>query len=502
MLASILVPVLSLLAGDAATLPAPSASAVLEALEGRVRELRLQNGWTVLMVPTEGPPLVSIETVAAVGWVDEQPGETGLATLLARLAFQGSDRVGSRDWTSERVVLEELEARHDELLRARGEPSLSELARTEAGFLAARASAATLADEGEFRRLLEDAGAAGLGAEAGADSTRFSVASLPANRLELWAWLEAERFRRPVLRGFYRKRDALVEERRATIEDDAFGTLYEQLRLVGFQTHPYRHPPLGLPGDLAAQSRTSAARFFREHYGADRLVTALVGSLSVDETAALVERYLAGVPAGAERDPAPRPEPVQQGERRARVVFPGAPPALAMAWRVPSLADPDGPATEAALRLLAGARSTPVRARLLGDEPLALEVSLQRAFPGERADHLALVVARAADGVPPEDLERAIAEEVDRLQRSGPGDDELAGVKRQALAELLADVADRSALARRLACHEAETGDWRDGVRRVERLDEVRPADVQRVLRRYFRARGRTVVTLLPEAER
>ncbi len=45
------------------------------------------------------------------------------------------------------------------------------------------------------------------------DETNYYY-SFPSNRLELWAYLESERFLHPVMREFYKERDVVQEERR------------------------------------------------------------------------------------------------------------------------------------------------------------------------------------------------------------------------------------------------------------------------------------------------
>ena len=48
--------------------------------------------------------------------------------------------------------------------------------------------------------------------------------SLPQNRLELWAYLESERFLHPVMREFYKERNVVIEERRMRTDSNPFRT--------------------------------------------------------------------------------------------------------------------------------------------------------------------------------------------------------------------------------------------------------------------------------------
>jgi predicted Zn-dependent peptidase len=71
-----------------------------------------------------------------------------------------------------------------------------------ASFEAAQEEAGKYVIPNEFGEAVEKAGGKGLNAFTGSDSTCYFF-SLPSNELELWFYLEAERFSRPVFREFY-----------------------------------------------------------------------------------------------------------------------------------------------------------------------------------------------------------------------------------------------------------------------------------------------------------
>jgi predicted Zn-dependent peptidase len=53
--------------------------------------------------------------------------------------------------------------------------------------------------------------------------------TVPANKLELWMWMESERLLRPVFRGFYAERDVVFEERRMRTESTPTGNVWSDL---------------------------------------------------------------------------------------------------------------------------------------------------------------------------------------------------------------------------------------------------------------------------------
>ena len=61
--------------------------------------------------------------------------------------------------------------------------------------------------------------------------------NVPANKLELWCWMESERLLRPVFREFYAERDVVYEERRMR-GVHPIGKFAEEFNAVFWDAHP------------------------------------------------------------------------------------------------------------------------------------------------------------------------------------------------------------------------------------------------------------------------
>ena len=79
------------------------------ALEKRVQEFTLPNGLTFLVLERRLAPIVSCHTYADVGAFDEDAGQTGIAHLLEHMAFKGSQRIGTQDFSREAPLLDALD---------------------------------------------------------------------------------------------------------------------------------------------------------------------------------------------------------------------------------------------------------------------------------------------------------------------------------------------------------------------------------------------------------
>lgn len=464
-------------------------------LQEAVVEHRLENGWTFLILPREGPPIVSFETLVDVGLVDEPPGLGGLVHMFEHLAFKGSDRIGSLDWPAEEAALARVDELHAELRIARASADDAQSAAIEADWREALTAASSLVQREEFSRLMERAGGAeSMNASTTADHCRFFV-SLPSNQVELWCWLESERFLRPVLRELYLERDAVLEERSMRVEANDIGTLLEELAASTFRAHPYGRPVIGSREDIQRYDRASARAFFDAKWGPAQCTTAIVGDIDPESLIPRLEAYFGRIPARpqAARDPAPLAE--QRGERRARIEFPSQ-PLLAIGWPVPPAKHTDAPAIEVAIRLLGAARTSRLERRLLREDPLCARVLVANGWPGNKQTNLAYILAMPLEGADLREVEAAILEEVLALAEDGPEPAELEGVVRVARIEHQRSMRQHAGLARGLLAAQSSHGDWRAHFHRIAKLEAVTTADVQRVLRVHFIRSRRTIIEL------
>ncbi len=239
---------------SAAVTPASAPAALaqdLKAYEARTTVHVLPNGWTFILVERPMAPVFSFCTVAAVGSSQEVPGITGLAHMFEHMAFKGTARIGTRDPAGEKVAMDAEEAAYQEYQRARllPHPDKDRVAALFAEFKQREAAAAKFVVKNELDDILARAGAVGVNADTSVDQTEYFY-SLPSNEIELFAYIESERFWHPVFREFYEERDVVQEERRMRIDGDPNGRLYDQLVATAFTAHPYHQPTIGYMSDL------------------------------------------------------------------------------------------------------------------------------------------------------------------------------------------------------------------------------------------------------------
>ncbi len=464
-----------------ALLAPPAAAQDLKSYEARTTVHVLANGWTFILVERPMAPVFSFCTVAAVGSSQEVPGITGLAHMFEHMAFKGTDRIGTRDPATEKVAMDAEEAAYQEYQRQRLAPhaDAARVAALFADFKQREAAAEKLVVKNELDDILSRAGAVGVNADTSVDQTEYFY-SLPANEIELFAYIESERFWHPVFREFYEERDVVQEERRMRIDGDPNGRLYDQLVATAFVAHPYHQPTIGYMSDLESITRTDAEAFFRSHYVPAAMVTAIVGDIHPQTLVPLLDKYFGRIPARPPAPPLRTVEPPQTAAKTVRMPDPAQPQVL-VAYHRPAVTDRDDAVYDALDDVLTGGRTSRLYRSLVRDQKTAVEVESFSGLPGDRYPNLWTVAMVPAAGVGGDELVAGLDAELSRLQSEDVTDAELAKFRARARATVLRSVGSNLGLATALAHYQTLFGDWRELFHDLDRIDRVTQADIRRV---------------------
>ena len=476
-------------------------------LADRVVEQKLANGLTVLMVERHQTPVVSLNMTFGVGGVNEQVGQTGLAHLYEHMAFKGTRTVGTKDYEKERPILEEwflvgteLEQRQRELARRnQDKPASPEdhaaIERLQKRFTELQEQAGQFVAGNEMALLYQRHGGVGLNAATGKDLTRYMI-SLPANRLPLWAALEADRMAHPVLREFYKERGVVMEERRLRNDDNPNGLLYETFTSAAFRAHPYGIPTIGWESDILSLTPAATEAFFKTYYGPGNATIAIVGDINPRDVMTLIEQTFGKIPASL---PQPQPvtvEPLQRGERRVEVEF-DAEPSLVIGFHKPALGHSDDYVFDVIDAVLSDGVTSRLYTSLVREKRLAAAVSSDSNFPGVRAPNLFVLSATPLAPHTTAEVEAAIYAELERLKMEPVSAKELEKVLNNLDADLVRALRSNSGLASQLALFQTVAGDWRYALKARDKIAVVTTADIQRVAAEYFTKSNRTVATLV-----
>lgn len=464
----------------------------------------LPNGLTIVVCERHEAPVFSFYTLVDAGAAQDPKGETGMAHMFEHMAFKGTTTIGTTNYEAEKVALQKEEEAYqalqgERLKRVGRDPK--KLEELEKAFQEAEEAADQYVKKNEFGEIIESQGGQDLNATTAEDETSYFY-SMPSNRLELWAYLESERFLDPVLREFYQERDVVYEERRMRTESSPIGRMIEQFLATAYMAHPYRNPDVGWPSDLQSLTITDAHKFFDTYYVASNMTIAVVGDVKPDEVFRLAEKYFGRLPAKQKPEDLRTVEPPQIDERNVSIPEPSQPIYLE-GYHRPDYRDADDAVYDAISDLLSEGRTSRLYRSLVRDKKIAATAIGFTDFPGVKYPSLFGFYAIPTPGHTATELQSAFKDEIERIKTQDVSDAELETLKTRAKANLIRGLGENSGLAAQLAVYQARYGDWRELFYNIDRLQKVTKEDVRRVANKTFTPTNRTVAiveTVAPSA--
>ncbi|MGA2101715.1 MAG: pitrilysin family protein [Candidatus Sulfotelmatobacter sp.] len=462
--------------------------------EKRVTVKSLPNGLTVVICERPEAPVFSFFTLVDAGSAQDPMLATGLAHMFEHMAFKGTDTIGTKDYAAEKPALAKVEVAYAAYLAERDKAvgqDPAKLKELEKAWKDAIAQADKYVVPNEFGKIIEQNGGEDLNAFTSYDETGYHY-SLPENRLELWAYLESERFLHPVLREFYKERNVVIEERRMRTDSNPFGRLLEQFTEEAFAAHPYHRPTVGWISDLNHFSATDAQVFFDKYYVPSNMVVAVAGDIKAAQVMPILEKYFGRIPSHPHPDETTTVEPPQNSERRV-ILKESSQPIYIEGYHRPDYRSKDDAVFDAISDLMSEGRTSRLYRALVRDKKIASFSEGLTGYPGIKYPHLFAFLAVPLPGHKPEEMADAIHAEIDRLKKEDISDEELKMIKTRSKANLIRGLADNEGLATQLATYQTRYGDWRELFRSVDRIDQVTKADIRRVANEVFVDTNRTV---------
>jgi predicted Zn-dependent peptidase len=483
-----------------------------------VEEFTLPNGMQFLLVPrSDQPNVVSAGWVAKVGSVNERPGITGISHFFEHMMFKGTDTIGTRAPEKDARYRAEQQALRDEINRLvwtrqydrffKGEiddpwnpandtqeirvlrAKLDALIKAQQGRGDGGAAAGTIVKD-EFDQVYTKAGGSGMNAFTTYDLTCYFI-TVPANKLELWAWMESDRLHDSVFREFYSERDVVHEERRLRTESTPTGRFEEQFDALFWASSGYSWPVIGWPSDLNSYTFEQAQDYWNVYYRPGNLVGILVGDFDPRQARGLIEKYFARLDPGTRKPPPVVTLEIEQLAEQRMNAAGDVPPGVEIRYHTVPAGHADSYPLDVLAELL-NERTGRLYTGLV--EGRGIAATAQAYSDTRKYAGLFAVSAQARGAATAAALEQAWYEELARLQTDGVPERELRKVKNRIAAQNYRKLENNMSLLVQLAFAEAVL-DWREINEGPAKYEAVTAADLQRVLGKYFKETNRSVAS-------
>jgi predicted Zn-dependent peptidase len=228
-----------------------------------IEQYKLKNGLRVILSRDNAVPAVATYLIYDIGSRSEQKGRTGFAHLFEHMMFQGTAN----------------------------------------------------APKGFHMRSVQAAGGV-LNASTHPDYTDY-YQLVPANKLPLVLWLEADRLRGLDIspENLKNQINAVQEERRLRLENQPYmAAIFEKWPTLAFENWHNQTSIIGTMEDLAASTTEHVSEFFKTYYAPNNAVLVIVGDIQPAATKKMIDTYFGAIPAQPQPEHPDLKEPAAQAE--------------------------------------------------------------------------------------------------------------------------------------------------------------------------------------------
>lgn len=442
-----------------------------------VKELQLSNGLTVWLNEDHTQPKVFGALVVKAGAMDCP--NTGIAHYLEHLLFKGTQRIGTVDYAAEKVWLDSISMKYNELSQTKDVEQRLAIQR-DISRLSQRA--ADYAIPNEFDRLISKYGGSALNASTSWDVTEYHNTFAP-QFLEQWCELNSERMINPVFRLFQGELETVYEEKNRAADNMITGAV-ERIIGAAFKGHPYQYPIIGSTENLKNPRLSDMEDFFRRYYVAGNMGLMLSGDFTADDIVPLLERTFGRLPKGeAPKRQIEQLQPFNGETLNVKLNIPLV-KAVGLLFRGPLATDKDYRALQLAMRLLSNDNATGMLDSLRTAHKMMF--ALSENFSLNEAGAVGLLVIPKIPFGSKKKAERLCWQQIERVKAGDFSDEKLTELKQVMLCSIQDELETITSRAGQMGEVFSQGRTWSDYLKEVEAIRTISKADVVAAANRYL----------------
>jgi zinc protease len=410
-----------------------------------VKEFKLDNGLTILMLENHTAPIITYYSFFKVGARNERRDNSGISHFFEHMMFNGAKKFGPKMF--------------DQALEAQGGQNNAYTSQNVTAYY-------------------ED---------------------FPTEALELVMDLESDRMASLALEEEKVKSEAGVisEERLVGVDNSNEGIMDEELWATAFMAHSYGSPVVGWMESIKNFNRPDCVEYFRTYYAPNNAVVAIVGDINPEKTLAMMNQHFGSIPSGPPLPTVPRYEPEQRGAKRVFLERKAEHEHIMRGYHIGDKDSPDLFTLEVLQFILTTGESSRMHQTLVNDLQLALYQ--YGGFDWGFDPSLFSFYVAVAPGISYVAAEKAFDSVLTQLTVDGPTESELQKAKNGLTANFYKNYKTNNGTAHDLARYKTLYGDWNAMYQFVERVNAVTAEQVKEVLVKYFKSKNSTTVILVPE---
>lgn len=453
------------------------------------RYYKLSNGLTVVLSPNKKEPRIQSYIVTRAGAKNDPANQTGLAHYLEHLMFKGTDKIGTKNFAGESVLLDQIDKLYERYNKLTDDEQRKDLYKE---IDRVSGQAAKFAIPNEYDKLMSSIGATEVNAYTGFDMTAYHE-DIPKNMIDKYLAIQTERFRNPIFRLFHTELETVYEEKNMSLDNDqsrAITAVFESL----FSNHNYgKQTILGSPDHLKNPSLKAIRDFYDAYYVPNNMAIVLSGDFDPSEMIVKIDQAFGNMK--------PKAVPIYSFDKEVSINRP----------IIKEVKGPDAESLYLGIRFPGAVEKNAVLLKLLckilqnGSAGL-FDLNLNKsqrvqeawAYPYILKDYsLLLIGATPVPGQTLDEVRALLLTELEKLRAGNLSEDLLEAVVNNEIRVRMESMDSRKFLASELVDAFTMEIDWADKVKFENELSKVTVADIIQFVNRYFTGQNYVAVNKL-----
>jgi zinc protease len=299
------------------------------------------------------------------------------------------------------------------------------------------------------------------------------------------------------------ERKVIIEERKSRVDNDPNSILQEQMMAALYQSHPYGIPVIGWEHEILTLDRDDAMEYYERFYAPNNAIVVIAGDVVPDEVKKLADETFGKLKPSARIGVRERPqEPKHYAPVRVDLSDPRAGRTIVQRYYLaPSVSTADEGEAEALtllMKIVAGGSTGRLYRKLVAEDKIAASAGGWYSDSGLDGGRIGVYAVASGDSAAPAELEKGIDAVISEIVANGVTPEELERARANEIADFVYATDSQGALARqygwRLAMGQSleEIDQW------TERLKKVDAAAIQRVAAKHLLLKNSVTGVLTP----
>ncbi len=444
----------------------------------QTRFYTLKNGLTVILSVDKTQPRIQSFIAVKAGSKTDPATNTGLAHYLEHMLFKGTDRFGTKDYSKEKPLLDEISRLYEVYNKTTDETQRKAIYHL-IDSVSGEASKWAIANE--YDKMVSNMGAEGSNAFTSFEQTVY-LEDIPSNAIDKYLHLQAERFRHPVLRIFHTELEAVYEEKNRSLDSDN-SEEFELFFKLMFPNHNYgKQTTIGTIEHLKNPSLVEIQKYYDNYYVPNNMGIIMSGDFNPDELIAKIDKAFGYMK--------PKPvEPYRYKEEKPisapifGEVYGPNPENVMIGYRFPGASHPDAKILNLLGQILTNGAAGIFDLNLVQQQKLLSAY----AFPYLLKDYSLLILqGNPSEGQSLDDVKKLMLQEIENLKNGNFADDLIPSIINNYKKQLIERNEKYSSRAYALMDNFTTELDWLEDNELLDEMAKLTKKDIMEFAQKYL----------------